>query len=160
MVIEYEKATFAAGCFWNVEVAFRNVEGITDVIVGYTGGNVNNPTYRQVCTGRTGHAEAVRVTFDPRKVSYNDLLKVFFEIHDPTQVNRQGSDVGEQYRSAIFCHDKKQEDAAKDYVVRLEKSKKYKKPIATEVEIARKFWPAEEYHQKYLIKRGLASCRI
>jgi peptide-methionine (S)-S-oxide reductase len=142
-----EKATFGAGCFWGVEVAFRNVAGVTDVAVGYAGGSVDHPTYEQVCSDRTGHAEVVEVTFDPAKVSYTELLDVFWASHDPTQLNRQGPDVGSQYRSAIFVHDDAQQEAA-------EKSK------ATTIEDASTFWRAEEYHQQYLPKRGLATCRI
>jgi peptide-methionine (S)-S-oxide reductase len=155
-----QKATFAAGCFWGVEAAFRQVPGVVDAAVGYTGGTLPNPTYEDVCTDRTGHAEAVEVEFDPAKVSYERLLDVFWENHDPTTRNRQGPDVGTQYRSAIFVHDADQERAAKDSIARLEKSGRFRRPIVTEVVPATQFWRAEEYHQKYLEKRGLAHCRI
>jgi peptide-methionine (S)-S-oxide reductase len=155
-----QKATFAAGCFWGVEAAFRQVPGVVDAAVGYTGGTLPNPTYEDVCTDRTGHAEAVEVEFDPAKVSYERLLDVFWENHDPTTRNRQGPDVGTQYRSAIFYHDADQERAAKDSIARLEKSGRFRRPIVTEVVPATQFWRAEEYHQKYLEKRGLAHCRI
>jgi peptide-methionine (S)-S-oxide reductase len=155
-----EKATFAAGCFWGVEAAFRQVEGVKATTVGYTGGHTQNPTYRQVCAGNTGHAEAVQVTYDPTKVTYEDLLKVFWESHDPTQVNRQGPDLGEQYRSAIFYHTPEQEAAARASKKRLDESGKYTRPIATEITAATEFYVAEEYHQQYLEKRGLSTCRI
>ena len=155
-----QKATFAAGCFWGVEAAFRQVPGVVDAAVGYTGGTLTNPTYEDVCTDRTGHAEAVQVEFDPAKVSYERLLDVFWENHDPTTKNRQGPDVGTQYRSAIFFHDADQERAAKDSIVRLEKSGRFRRPIVTEIVPAATFWRAEEYHQKYLEKRGLAHCKI
>jgi peptide-methionine (S)-S-oxide reductase len=155
-----EKATFAAGCFWGVEVTFRNVEGVIDTRVGYTGGQTEQPTYRQVCTGRTGHAEAVEVTYDPEKISYEQLLEVFWSDHDPTAKNRQGPDVGTQYRSAIFFHSPEQERAAIASKERLERERRFRKPIVTEIVPASTFWPAEEYHQQYLVKRGMASCRI
>jgi peptide-methionine (S)-S-oxide reductase len=155
-----EKATFAAGCFWGVEAAFRQVPGVVDTAVGYTGGSLANPTYENVCTDRTGHAEAVEVTFDPSRVRYEDLLNVFWENHDPTQKNRQGPDVGTQYRSAIFFHDPAQRDAAIASRDRLEKSGRFRRPIVTEIVPAATFWRAEEYHQKYLEKRGLATCKI
>ncbi|MGH8887026.1 MAG: peptide-methionine (S)-S-oxide reductase MsrA [Egibacteraceae bacterium] len=155
-----EKATFAAGCFWGVEVTFRNVEGVVDARVGYTGGHVENPSYTQVCTGMTGHAEAVEVTFDPQRVSYEQLLDVFWSTHNPTTRNRQGWDVGPQYRSAIFFHSPEQEQAAIASIQRLESEQRFRKPIVTEVVPASTFWPAEEYHQQYLVKRGQASCRI
>lgn len=157
---EMEKATFAAGCFWGVEAAFRSVKGVIDTSVGYTGGHTDNPTYKEVCTDTTGHAEAVEVTFDPGEVSYEDLLGAFWECHDPTQLNRQGPDTGTQYRSAIFFHTPEQERAARKSKERLADSGKYRRPIATEIEPAAKFFPAEEYHQRYLEKRGLASCHI
>ena len=155
-----EKATFAAGCFWGVEVTFRNVEGVIDTQVGYTGGHVEHPSYRQVCTGMTGHAEAVEVTFDPQQVSYEQLLDVFWSSHNPTTRNRQGPDIGPQYRSAIFFHSPEQEQAALASIQRLEREGRFRKPIVTEVVPASTFWPAEEYHQQYLVKRGMASCRI
>jgi peptide-methionine (S)-S-oxide reductase len=155
-----QKATFAAGCFWGVEAAFRQVPGVVDAAVGYTGGKLPNPTYEDVCTDRTGHAEAVQVEFDPAKVSYGRLLDVFWENHDPTTKNRQGPDVGTQYRSAIFYHDAEQERAAKDSIVHQEKSGRFRRPIVTEIVPAAEFWRAEEYHQRYLEKRGLAHCKI
>jgi peptide-methionine (S)-S-oxide reductase len=153
-------ATFAAGCFWGVEAAFRQVPGVTATRVGYTGGTTTNPTYKQVCTDRTGHAEAVEVSYDPARVSYDDLLRVFWEIHDPTQRNRQGPDIGTQYRSAIFYHDPEQESAARASKERLERSGVHKRPIVTEIVPAQTFYQAEDYHQQYLEKRGLATCRI
>jgi len=153
-------ATFAAGCFWGVEAAFRQIPGVSATRVGYTGGATSNPTYRDVCTDRTGHAEAVEVSYDPERVSYDDLLRVFWENHDPTQRNRQGPDVGTQYRSAIFYHDGAQEEAARRSVRRLEEAGTYRRPIVTEIVPAATFYEAEEYHQQYLEKRGLATCHI
>ena len=155
-----EKATFAAGCFWGVEAAFRQVPGVLDAAVGYSGGGVPNPTYEDVCTGRTGHAESVQVEFDPARVSYDQLLDVFWENHDPTTLNRQGPDVGTQYRSAIFVEGPEQEKAAKESKERLEKSGRFRRPIVTEIALAQPFWRAEDYHQRYLEKRGLAHCKI
>jgi len=155
-----ERATFGAGCFWGVEAAFRQVKGVTDTAVGFMGGNLKNPTYRDVCTDQTGHAEVVDVTFDPALVSYNDLLNVFWQNHDPTQFNRQGPDYGEQYRSAIFFHSPAQEAAARASKEALAASGKYKRPIVTEITPASEFWRAEEYHQRYLEKRGQAACHI
>ncbi|CAN5255597.1 MAG: peptide-methionine (S)-S-oxide reductase MsrA [Euzebyales bacterium] len=155
-----EKATFGAGCFWGVEVAFRNVAGVTDVAVGYAGGSVDHPTYEQVCSDRTGHAEVVEVTFDPAKVSYTELLDVFWASHDPTQLNRQGPDVGSQYRSAIFVHDDAKREAAEKSKAAEDASGRHRRPIVTTIEDAPTFWRAEEYHQQYLPKRGLATCRI
>ncbi len=154
------KATFAAGCFWGVEAAFRQVPGVLDAAVGYSGGGFPNPTYEDVCTGRTGHAESVRVEFDPARVSYDQLLDVFWENHDPTTLNRQGPDVGTQYRSVIFVEGPEQEKAAKESKERLEKSGRYRRPIVTEIAPAQPFWRAEDYHQRYLEKRGLAHCKI
>jgi peptide-methionine (S)-S-oxide reductase len=154
------RASFAAGCFWGVEAAFRQVEGVLETAVGYLGGRAENPTYESVCSGRTGHAETVEVEYDPAKVSYEQLLDVFWENHDPTTLNRQGPDVGEQYRSAIFTLAPEQEAAARVSKVRLEKSGRYKRPIVTEITPASKFYRAEEYHQRYLEKHGLAHCRI
>jgi peptide-methionine (S)-S-oxide reductase len=154
----YETATLAAGCFWQVEVEFRNTDGVKDAVVGYTGGSTERPSYEDVCTGLTGHAEAVQVTFDPDEVSYEQLLDVFWGLHDPTQVNRQGPDVGTQYRSAIFIHNPEQE---KEAIASTERERaKHRKPIATEIVPAGEFWPAEDYHQRYLEKRGLATCKI
>src|ERR1700690_1509960 len=145
-----EKATFAAGCFWGVEATFRQLPGVAASRVGYIGGQTENPTYKDVCTDRTGHAEAVEVEFDPAKIRYADLLKVFWENHDPTQVNRQGPDWGTQYRSAIFFHSPDQEAAAQAFIARLTEEKRFSKPIATQVVPAETFWRAEEYHQRYL----------
>ena len=154
------KATFAAGCFWGVEAAFRNTEGVTRTLVGYTGGHLANPTYEQVCSDTTGHAEAVEVEYDPSRVSYSDLLKVFWENHDPTQRNRQGPDVGSQYRSAIFWHDEEQRRAAEESKAAEQASGRHTRPIVTEIVQAVPFYEAEDYHQQYLEKRGLATCRI
>jgi peptide-methionine (S)-S-oxide reductase len=153
-------ATFAAGCFWGVEAAFRKVPGVTDTLVGYTGGTTENPTYRQVCTGRTGHAEAVQVTFDPRKTSYGDLLEVFWKSHNPTTLNRQGPDIGSQYRSAIFYHGPKQQSEALRSKKALEASGKYGRPIVTEITPASAFYRAEEYHQRYFEKNKGAYCHV
>ncbi|HTS05719.1 MAG TPA: peptide-methionine (S)-S-oxide reductase MsrA [Candidatus Eisenbacteria bacterium] len=155
-----EKATFAAGCFWGVEATFRQLPGVTATRVGYIGGHTENPTYKEVCTDRTGHAEAVEVDFDPAKVPYSDLLNVFWENHDPTQVNRQGPDWGTQYRSAIFFHSPQQQAEASAAKESLEKAHRYPKPIATQIVPAEKFYEAEDYHQQYLEKRGLASCHV
>jgi peptide-methionine (S)-S-oxide reductase len=155
-----EKATFGAGCFWGVEARFQQVSGVVETAVGYEGGTLANPTYQDVCTDRTGHAEVVQLTFDPQKVTYNQLLDLFFELHDPTQVNRQGPDWGTQYRTVIFYHSPEQENAARDAIARLDASHRYAKPIATQVVPASRFWRAEEYHQKYLEKRGAVSCHI
>jgi peptide-methionine (S)-S-oxide reductase len=145
-----EKATFGAGCFWGVEAAFRNVKGVTSTAVGYSGGHFPSPTYKDVCSGKTGHAEVVEVQFDPAEVSYDDLLKVFWDNHDPTTLNRQGPDIGAQYRSAIFFHSPQQASAQSSY----------KRPIVTEITAASEFHRAEDYHQQYLEKRGLAHCSI
>jgi len=153
-----EKATFGAGCFWGVEVAFRNVPGVVDTAVGYEGGTLANPTYEQVCAHRTGHAEVVQVEFDPEEVSYEQLLETFWAEHDPTTLNRQGPDVGSQYRSVIFFHTPEQEAAARASRERVQEG--FDRPIVTEITPAAEFWRAEEYHQQYLVKRGLAACRI
>jgi peptide-methionine (S)-S-oxide reductase len=155
-----EKATFGGGCFWGVEVAFRQIPGVTATQVGYMGGSLENPTYKDVCSDRAGHAEVVEVTFDPAKVSYEDVLKVFWTCHDPTQLNRQGPDVGTQYRSVIFYHSPEQQTAALASKEKLERSGAFKSPIATQIIPAADFWRAEQYHQQYLGKRGLASCHI
>jgi peptide-methionine (S)-S-oxide reductase len=155
-----ETATFGAGCFWGVEARFQQEPGVTETAVGYEGGKLDNPTYKDVCTDRTGHAEVVEVKFDPAKVSYQRLLDLFFELHDPTQLNRQGPDWGAQYRSAIFFHSPEQEAAAKATIARLTEQKTFKKSIVTQVVPAENFWRAEEYHQKYLEKRGAVSCHI
>jgi peptide-methionine (S)-S-oxide reductase len=153
-----EKATFAAGCFWGVEHAFMQIDGVTATAVGYTGGTVDEPDYRTVCSGRTGHAEAVQVDYDPEQVSYEQLLAVFWAEHDPTQRNRQGPDVGSQYRSVVFFHTPEQKAVAE--AVRDRYQPRFSRPIATEIVPATTFWPAEDYHQRYLEKRGLATCRI
>ena len=150
------KATFAAGCFWGIEAAFRKVPGVKDAAVGYTGGHKENPTYKEVCYTPTGHAEAVEVEFDPAQVSYEKLLDVFWSIHDPTQLNRQGPDVGEQYRSAVFVHSEEQAAAARASKERLEKSGRLRRPAVTEIAPASTFWRAEEYHQRYFEKMGIA----
>jgi peptide-methionine (S)-S-oxide reductase len=155
-----EKGTFAAGCFWGVEATFRALEGVQGTAVGYTGGQKENPTYEDVCTDRTGHAEAVEVEFNPAQISYAKLLQVFWENHDPTTPNRQGPDVGTQYRSVIFFHTPEQEAEARASKAALETSGRYKRPVVTQIVPAATFYPAEEYHQRYLEKRGLAHCRI
>ena len=155
-----EKATFAAGCFWGVEKVFGAVPGVVSTQVGYTGGTVPNPSYEEVCTGRTGHAEAIELTYDPARVSYDDLLEFFFRHHDPTTLNRQGNDVGTQYRSAIFYHTQEQKAAAQNAIDALQKAKILKGPVSTTVEPAGGFYRAEEYHQKYLKKNPLGYCHI
>ena len=153
-----ETATFAAGCFWGVEAIFQQVKGVKATQVGYAGGTKDNPTYKEVCTGKTGHAEACEVKFDPSVVTYEALLGVFFRNHDPTTLNRQGPDIGSQYRSAIFHHSFEQEKAAKAVIQKLEKEKKFRNKITTKVVPAPTFWRAEEYHQKYAEKNGGPSC--
>jgi len=155
-----QQATFAAGCFWGVEAAFRQVKGVKATMVGYTGGTTPNPSYQQVCTGRTGHAEAVQVEFEPSEVSYERLLVVFWTSHDPTTLDRQGPDVGTQYRSAIFFHDAAQEAAARASKAALEKAGAFRQPIVTQIVPAEEFYRAEEYHQQYVEKRAGASCRV
>jgi len=155
-----EIATFAAGCFWGVEQAFREVEGVVATEVGYIGGHTPNPTYEAVCRKDTGHAEAVRVEFDPAFVSYEDLLAVFWKIHDPTQVDRQGPDVGDQYRSTIFTHSSPQAEAAAAARADEEKSGRHHQPVATKIEPAIDWWKAEDYHQQYFEKRGGGTCAI
>lgn len=156
-----EKATFAAGCFWGVESFFRAIPGVTDAVVGYTGGRTVDPTYEQVCTGRTGHAEAVLVTYDPSRVRYGTLLQVFFDNHDPTTPNRQGPDVGEQYRSAVFTHTPEQEREARAKVEELTGAKRFRRPVVTQIVPAAPFYPAEEYHQRYFEKKGIApTCHV
>ena len=154
------KAIFAAGCFWGVEAAFRQVPGVVSTRVGYIGGHTANPTYKEVCGDGTGHAEAVEVEYDPARVSYDQLLDIFWENHDPTQLNRQGPDWGTQYRSAIFFTSPEQEQAAKASKQKREKSGAYRKPIVTQIVPEATFYAAEDYHQQYLEKRGLASCHI
>lgn len=155
-----EKATFGAGCFWGVEAAFRQVKGVKATAVGYAGGTSKNPTYEQVCTDRTGHAEVVQVDFDPAEVSYEELLETFWSSHDPTQLNRQGPDVGRQYRSVVFFHSPEQEAAARASKDRQEANGRFERAIVTEIVPAGEFWRAEEYHQQYLEKRGLSHCRF
>jgi methionine-S-sulfoxide reductase len=155
-----EQATFAAGCFWGVEAYFRRVKGVVRVTAGYSGGTTRNPRYEQVCDGQTGHAESVLVEYDPTRVSYERLLHHFWKIHDPTQVGRQGNDIGSQYRSVIFTHSKQQQDAAERSRAELERSGRYRKPIATAIEPAAEFWPAEEYHQDYLTKNPGGYCHV
>jgi peptide-methionine (S)-S-oxide reductase len=153
-------ATFAAGCFWGVEAAFRQIAGVKSTAVGYTGGHMANPTYEDVCYRDTGHAEAVQIEYDPAQISYEELIAVFFDNHDPTTLNRQGPDIGDQYRSAIFYHDDAQREAAVAAKARLDESGRYRRPIVTEITPATTFFRAEEYHQRYLEKRGLASCHV
>ncbi len=150
------KATFAAGCFWHVEDLFQKTKGVKSTQVGYTGGKLSSPTYEEVCTHKTGHAEAVQVEYDPEQISYDELLKIFWENHDPTSLNRQGPDVGIQYRSAVFYHDDSQKEIAEKSKEKLGKSGMYQKPIVTEVSPAPEFYKAEEYHQKYFQKHGLS----
>jgi peptide-methionine (S)-S-oxide reductase len=153
-----QKATFGAGCFWGVEAEFRNVSGVIATAVGYSGGRTERPTYQDVCSHTTGHAEVVEVEFDPERVSYDELLDVFWSVHDPTQLNRQGPDVGDQYRSVIYFHSPEQEAAAT--ASRERAQARFGRPIVTEIAPASSFWRAEEYHQRYLEKRGLATCAI
>ena len=155
-----EKATFGAGCFWGVESFFREVPGVNEAVAGYAGGPLANPTYRQVCTDTTGHAEALEVTFDPEVVSYEDLVEFFWTMHNPTQVNRQGPDFGKQYRSAIFVHSPDQREIAEKSKQRLSESGRFPRPIATQIADAGDFWEAEDYHQQYYAKRGINSCGI
>jgi peptide-methionine (S)-S-oxide reductase len=151
-----KKATFGAGCFWSVEAAFRQLEGVTGTLVGYAGGQLENPSYEDVCSHTTGHAEVVEVTYEPEQVSYEQLLDVFWRKHDPTQLNRQGWDIGDQYRSVVFFHDEEQREAAERSKER--KQAQYRKPIATLIEPVPTFYEAEDYHQQYLEKRGRSSC--
>jgi peptide-methionine (S)-S-oxide reductase len=152
--MEIQKAIFAAGCFWGVEANFRKVEGVISTRVGYIGGNFTKPTYKDVCSHKTGHAEAIEITFDPSKVTYDELLEVFWSIHDPTTMNRQGPDIGTQYRSAIFYLNSEQEKKALNSKNKLETSKRFKRPIVTQIVSASEFWEAEEYHQQYVEKRN------
>jgi peptide-methionine (S)-S-oxide reductase len=155
-----EIATFGAGCFWGIEETFANVPGVKSTAVGYSGGTLENPSYRQVCSGKTGHAEVVEVTYDPSEISYEDVLRVFWENHNPTTLNRQGPDVGAQYRSAIFFHNPEQEALARKSKEDLDRSGKFRKPIVTEITPASTFYRAEDYHQRYLEKRGMGACHI
>lgn len=155
-----EQATFGGGCFWGVEAAFAEIPGVVETAVGYMGGTLENPTYKDVCTDRTGHAEVVHLTFDPAQVTYEQLLEKFFQFHDPTQFNRQGPDYGTQYRSVVFFHSPEQERAARDMIEKLNQSGQFGRKIVTRVDPAAMFWRAEDYHQKYLQKRGLSHCHI
>ena len=155
-----EKATFGAGCFWGVEETFRKIKGVKDTAVGYAGGALQSPTYQEVCTDQTGHAEVVQVSYDPAEVSYDQLLDVFWSTHNPTTLNRQGPDVGTQYRSVIFFHSPEQEAVARASKEKLEKSGRHNRPIVTQIVPAPAFYRAEEYHQRYLEKRGVSSCHI
>ncbi len=156
----YQKAAFAGGCFWGMEKAFGALEGVVSTQVGYAGGSVKNPSYELVCAGKTGHAEAVEITYDPSRVHYDDLLEFFFTHHDPTTLNRQGNDVGTQYRSAIFCNTPEQQAAALKAKEILDRSGIFKKPVVTEITLAGEFFPAEDYHQKYLKKNPHGYCDI
>lgn len=160
MIQTTEKATFGAGCFWGVEANFRSLKGVTDAAVGYAGGQTQNPTYKDVCAHGTGHAEVVQVDYDPAKISYEQLLAAFFKMHNPTQVNRQGFDVGDQYRSVIFYHTPEQEAAARKAIAELESEKRYTRPVATQIEAAPTFYRGEEYHQQYSAKHGRGHCSI
>jgi peptide-methionine (S)-S-oxide reductase len=153
-----KQATFGAGCFWGIEAEFRQIPGVIDTAAGYSGGHRANPSYEEVCDGRTGHAEVVQVTYDPTKVAYEQLLEVFWTSHDPTQLNRQGPDVGEQYRSVIFYHDEEQKTEAEESKRLFEKMGRFRRPIVTQIVPAMPFYRAEEYHQQYLRKRGAESC--
>ncbi len=153
-------ATFGAGCFWGVEEAFRNLEGVIATAAGYAGGTTENPTYKEVCSGRSGHAEVVRVEFDPVRVSYEQLLELFWTIHDPTQLNRQGPDVGSQYRTVIFHHGDRQRDAATASSEAVGKSGRFARPVVTQIEPASTFWRAEDYHQQYIARGGPGACAI
>lgn len=158
--MKMESATFGAGCFWGPEVTFSKVPGVSKTVVGYMGGTLDNPTYREICAGNSGHVEVVQVSFDPGRVSYTHLLDVFWNCHDPTQVNRQGPDVGLQYRSVIFCHSAEQKALAEASKNALDSYGALERPVVTTIEDAPTFWPAEDYHQKYLEKRGLAFCHV
>ncbi len=155
-----EKATFAAGCFWGVEAEFRKLDGVTSTVVGYSGGTLEDPTYRDVCSGATGHTEVVEIEFDPSRLSYEDLLQTFWDNHDPTTLNRQGPDVGSQYRSAVFFHSPQQQAVAEASKEAIERSGRYSRPVVTEITALSTFYRAEEYHQQYLEKQGLEHCSI
>lgn len=155
-----ENATFGAGCFWGVELRFRQLPGVIDTAVGYAGGHLDNPGYRDVCSDTTGHAEVVQITYDPQQLDYQTLLQLFWDSHDPTTLNRQGPDIGSQYRSVIFYHTPQQEQLARQSLQNLQQSGRFSRPIVTQIEPAPTFWRAEEYHQRYLEKRGLGSCHI
>ena len=155
-----ERATFGAGCFWGIEETFREVHGVVDTAVGFMGGSTENPTYPDVCTGKTGHTEVVQVTYDPGEVSYRDLLNVFWNAHDPTTLNRQGPDIGTQYRSVIFYHTTEQEAEARASRAAVEQSGRFRRHVVTAIEPAGTFWRAEEYHQQYFAKHGGGHCRV
>ena len=155
-----EEATFGAGCFWGVESTFQKTKGIISTKVGYMGGRLKNPTYKDVCMDKTGHAEVIQIMYDPSIISYEKLLEIFWNIHDPTQINRQGLDIGTQYRSVIFYHNEQQKKQAEELKKELQKSGKYNKPIVTEIIKAKEFYPAEEYHQRYLEKHGTSGCML
>ena len=154
------KATFGAGCFWGVEMSFRRLDGVTDAAVGYAGGHTENPSYQDICSHGTGHAEVVEVEYDPAQISYESLLDAFFEMHDPSSVNRQGPDIGDQYRSVIFFHTPEQHQAAETAKTELDASGRFARPIATAIDLAPTFWRAEEYHQRYIEKRGTTGCTV
>jgi len=158
--MSHKTASFAAGCFWGVEARFREVEGVVDAVVGYMGGHVDNVDYKQVCTGNTGHAEAVQITYDDEVLSYGQLLDEFFGLHNPTTLNRQGPDFGSQYRSAIFWHDEEQRDLAQKKIAEVDASGRWPNPVVTQVAPAGTFWRAEEYHQRYLEKNGGGFCHV
>ncbi|MBD3198318.1 MAG: peptide-methionine (S)-S-oxide reductase MsrA [Candidatus Lokiarchaeota archaeon] len=158
--MEIQKATFGAGCFWGVEENFRKKKGVISTTVGYSGGDFQNPTYKKVCSGKTGHAEVIQIEYDPSIISYEELLDIFWEIHNPTTLNRQGFDIGEQYRSVIFYHNQEQKKIALESKENQEKSRKYKKPIVTAIEPAKEFYEAEEYHQKYIYKQRCSCTRF
>jgi peptide-methionine (S)-S-oxide reductase len=160
LVMRTEKATFGAGCFWGVEETFRNLKGVLSTAVGYGGGTKENPTYEDVCTDKTGHAEVVEVEFDPSQIAYDELLEVFWSNHNPTTLNRQGPDVGAQYRSVIFYHSTEQKLVAETSRKKIDMSRRFPRPVVTQIEPAPKFWRAEEYHQRYLQKRGQSHCAI
>ena len=157
---DFELATFGAGCFWGVEARFREMDGVLEATSGYMGGQLQQPSYEAICTGTTGHAEVVQVQFDPEKVSYETLLGMFFKMHNPTTLNRQGPDIGSQYRSVVFFHSTEQENAARHFIGELDQSGRWDQAIVTQVEAAMPFWPAEEYHQRYLEKHGFGACSI
>ena len=154
------KATFGAGCFWGVEMNFRRLDGVTDTAVGYAGGHTEDPSYQDICSHRTGHAEVVEIDYDPSRISYAELLDAFFELHDPTQLNRQGPDIGDQYRSVIFFHTPEQQQTAERMKKALNDAGRYARPIATVIDPAPTFWRAEEYHQRYIEKRGTTGCAV
>jgi peptide-methionine (S)-S-oxide reductase len=158
--LSQETATFGAGCFWGVEAKFADIPGVIETAVGYAGGSLDHPTYKEVCTDRTGHAEVVQVVFDPARVSFEALLEEFFRLHDPTQLNRQGPDWGSQYRSVVFYYSQEQMETAQRKIEELKVEGVFPKPIVTQLTPAGSFWRAEEYHQKYLEKRGMTQCHI